>query len=148
MRQGHVEFRGYPTHFVEARAWREWRWRGRRRGGECLLVRERREGGREGGTEGVTGVGVGPVARLGRRDMSTQAGRQGGRQGGREGGGREGGREGGRTRDIGEVVVLVVIPHVKGKPVEGTIVGVGLLPGLIDEMLGNKMAGHGVYAHA
>jgi len=44
--------------------------------------------------------------------------------------------------------VLVVVPHVEREPVERAVVGVGLLPGLVDEMFCDKMAGHGVHAHA
>ena len=61
---------------------------------------------------------------------------------------RIGGREGGPTWDVGEVMVLVVIPHVEREPVERAVVGVGLLPGLVDEMFCDKMTGHGVHAHA
>jgi len=44
--------------------------------------------------------------------------------------------------------VFVVVAHIKGEPIERSVIGVGLLSRLVDEMLGNKMTSHGVDAHA
>ena len=44
-------------------------------------------------------------------------------------------------------MVFVMVAHIEGQPIEGTIIRVGLLTFLVHIVLGNKMACHGMDAH-
>lgn len=52
------------------------------------------------------------------------------------------------ARNPGEVMMLVVVTNIVRKQIEGAIVAVGFLAWNEFAMLGNKMTGHRMQAHA